>query len=442
MAAAATLGLDALVEAHDGDRARPAERPRRRPDRDQRPRSLDVPDRPRTRSSTSSPKRLCNSLLQSRKGWSLPRAAIESRAQAAAAELAGADAVLVGSALMRARRSGGEAPRADRPAARQGLRAHARGGRGRSRRGGRRPRRVHPRAPRARAGRPRARRARDDALGRGASSASCRTPAPTSSSSTSARTAIAAAMPSSCAAASRSQACSTCPGSRTTRAPRARGRGRGPHRPRGRARAGERARCDRGSPPVGGRRELAARDLARHQGPRPDPRVRRGGALMSVGALRRSTEAATCPRRSSRPWTNWPWPGCQRGRTSPFHDRSSTSLLRTYAGRPTPLTLAERFAPGKRLYLKREDLLHTGAHKLNNALGQVLLATAARQAADRRRDGRGPARRRGRDRLCALRPRVRRLHGRRGHAPPAAERRAHAPARRRGPAGRVRNEDA
>ncbi|MGZ4309725.1 MAG: tryptophan synthase subunit beta, partial [Gaiellaceae bacterium] len=42
----------------------------------------------------------------------------------------------------------------------------------------------------------------------------------------------------------------------------------------------------------------------------------------------------------------------------------------SYAGRPTPLTLAERFAPGKRLYLKREDLLHTGAHKLNNALGQ------------------------------------------------------------------------
>ena len=50
------------------------------------------------------------------------------------------------------------------------------------------------------------------------------------------------------------------------------------------------------------------------------------------------------------------------------------SLARTYAGRPTPLTLAERFAPGKRLYLKREDLLHTGAHKLNNALGQAVLA--------------------------------------------------------------------
>src|SRR3954466_739902 len=49
-------------------------------------------------------------------------------------------------------------------------------------------------------------------------------------------------------------------------------------------------------------------------------------------------------------------------------------LLTDYAGRPTPLTLAERFAPGKRIYLKREDLLHTGAHKLNNALGQALIA--------------------------------------------------------------------
>jgi tryptophan synthase beta chain len=50
------------------------------------------------------------------------------------------------------------------------------------------------------------------------------------------------------------------------------------------------------------------------------------------------------------------------------------ALGREYAGRPTPLTRAGRFAPDKRLYLKREDLLHTGAHKLNNALGQAVLA--------------------------------------------------------------------
>jgi tryptophan synthase beta chain len=49
-------------------------------------------------------------------------------------------------------------------------------------------------------------------------------------------------------------------------------------------------------------------------------------------------------------------------------------LGRSFAGRPTPLTRANRFAPGRRLYLKREDLLHTGAHKLNNALGQAVLA--------------------------------------------------------------------
>ena len=49
-------------------------------------------------------------------------------------------------------------------------------------------------------------------------------------------------------------------------------------------------------------------------------------------------------------------------------------LGRVFGGRPTPLMRAERFAPDKRLYLKREDLLHTGAHKLNNALGQAVLA--------------------------------------------------------------------
>ncbi|MBN2005432.1 MAG: tryptophan synthase subunit beta [Anaerolineae bacterium] len=52
-------------------------------------------------------------------------------------------------------------------------------------------------------------------------------------------------------------------------------------------------------------------------------------------------------------------------------------LLREYAGRPTPLTFAGRLTAGlggARIYLKREDLAHTGAHKINNALGQALLA--------------------------------------------------------------------
>ncbi|HEU4701797.1 MAG TPA: tryptophan synthase subunit beta [Conexibacter sp.] len=51
-------------------------------------------------------------------------------------------------------------------------------------------------------------------------------------------------------------------------------------------------------------------------------------------------------------------------------------LLRDYVGRPTPLYLAERLseAVGRTVYLKREDLNHTGAHKINNAIGQALLA--------------------------------------------------------------------
>src|SRR5881409_3340014 len=51
-------------------------------------------------------------------------------------------------------------------------------------------------------------------------------------------------------------------------------------------------------------------------------------------------------------------------------------LLRTYAGRPTPLFFARRLTQklgGAKIYLKREDLLHTGAHKINNCLGQALL---------------------------------------------------------------------
>jgi tryptophan synthase beta chain len=53
------------------------------------------------------------------------------------------------------------------------------------------------------------------------------------------------------------------------------------------------------------------------------------------------------------------------------------ALLRDYSGRPTPLFEAARLtekAGGARIFLKREDLSHTGSHKINNALGQVLLA--------------------------------------------------------------------
>jgi tryptophan synthase beta chain len=59
--------------------------------------------------------------------------------------------------------------------------------------------------------------------------------------------------------------------------------------------------------------------------------------------------------------------------------RELAELLASYAGRPTPLSLARRVTSdlgGAAVYLKREDLAHTGAHKINNVLGQCLLARA------------------------------------------------------------------
>jgi tryptophan synthase beta chain len=68
----------------------------------------------------------------------------------------------------------------------------------------------------------------------------------------------------------------------------------------------------------------------------------------------------------------------RRSRQRAFR-RELAAVLRDFAGRPTPLYLAARLSAelgGARIYLKREDLLHTGAHKINNAVGQCLLARA------------------------------------------------------------------
>jgi tryptophan synthase beta chain len=67
----------------------------------------------------------------------------------------------------------------------------------------------------------------------------------------------------------------------------------------------------------------------------------------------------------------------EAARTDESFQTELDALLRDFAGRPTPLFLARRLtehAGGARIYLKREDLLHTGAHKINNTLGQILLA--------------------------------------------------------------------
>jgi tryptophan synthase beta chain len=67
----------------------------------------------------------------------------------------------------------------------------------------------------------------------------------------------------------------------------------------------------------------------------------------------------------------------QSARADDSFQRELDTLLQDYAGRPTPLFFTQRLtehAHGARVYLKREDLLHTGAHKINNTLGQILLA--------------------------------------------------------------------
>jgi tryptophan synthase beta subunit len=67
----------------------------------------------------------------------------------------------------------------------------------------------------------------------------------------------------------------------------------------------------------------------------------------------------------------------EQAKTDVAFNAALQQLLNQYAGRPTPLTEVKHFAKiigGPRIFLKREDLLHTGAHKINNALGQILLA--------------------------------------------------------------------
>jgi tryptophan synthase beta chain len=67
----------------------------------------------------------------------------------------------------------------------------------------------------------------------------------------------------------------------------------------------------------------------------------------------------------------------ESARKDPAFRLELDQLLREFVGRPTPLYLAERLTAqcgGAKIYLKREDLLHTGAHKINNAMGQILLA--------------------------------------------------------------------
>ena len=115
-----------------------------------------------------------------------------------------------------------------------------------------------------------------------------------------------------------------------------------------------------------------------------------------------------------------------------FHEEL-TDLNAHYAGRPSPLYFAERLTVhlgGAKIYLKRDELNHTGSHKINNCLGQILLARRMGKTADHRRDRGRAARRRHGHRRGALRLAVRRLHGRDRHRAAEAERLPHEAARR------------
>src|SRR5438128_1635229 len=151
---------------------------------------------------------------------------------------------------------------------------------------------------------------------------------------------------------------------------------RRPHARERRSRGGDRA-------PVRGRRGLRCRGAAGPEGSRQGLAVRRRGegrAMMpklpdAQGHFGRFG-GRFVPETLMAPLIELEraWLAAKRDRT--FQRRLAT-LLHDYAGRPTPLYFAERLTEhcgGARIYLKREDLCHTGAHKINNVLGQALLA--------------------------------------------------------------------
>ena len=119
--------------------------------------------------------------------------------------------------------------------------------------------------------------------------------------------------------------------------------------------------------------------------------------------------------------------------------------LKHYVGRPSPIYHAKRLSEdlgGAQIYLKREDLNHTGAHKINNAIGQALLAKRMGKKRVIAETGAGHARRGDRDRGGALRHGMHRLHGRGRHPAPGAQRVPHEAAGRDGGAGGERFQDA
>ena len=108
----------------------------------------------------------------------------------------------------------------------------------------------------------------------------------------------------------------------------------------------------------------------------------------------------------------------------PAFDAELQGWFKDYVGRRQPALLAERLTDhlgGARIYFKRDELNHTGAHKINNVLGQMMLARRMGKTADHRRDRRRPAWRGDRHGGRALRAGMHRLHGRARHRAAAAQ---------------------
>ena len=209
MRRAGELGLDTLVEAHDAeelDRANALGAP-----------VIGINARDLATFAIDRRRQLELVARAPRERIVVAESGIHSRAQGAAAELAGADAILVGSALMQAPDPGAKLAELISRPARQGLRAHTRGGRRSCGGRGRRPRGLHPRRRESAPGRRRAPGPRRAARGRRLGRRDRRDAPPTSTSSTSARATTAAATLSCSARARRSRASSTCPGGRRIR---------------------------------------------------------------------------------------------------------------------------------------------------------------------------------------------------------------------------------
>ena len=153
-------------------------------------------------------------------------------------------------------------------------------------------------------------------------------------------------------------------------------RGERTDRPRRQARAGQRAGGDRRRAALGGRRGLVARVRPGDQGSRQGEAIRGGCPLMTTDTTQETygPYGGRYVPETLIPALDELTAAWAEALADPAYLAEVEHLGRTYTGRPSPITLAPRFAPGKRLYLKREDLNHTGAHKINNALGQVVLA--------------------------------------------------------------------